>query len=131
VLEEKAIGVHFGAALIMGLADLGPFPAPGDDLSLELGLSVWLCVSDAEIEEAIEAVYEVRSMVLEEAEMDVDTEPVPFVGRSSDRDLITLGSYMDNLLERASVSSGCHRQALARRVAAKFVPVSVVESLAC
>jgi hypothetical protein len=126
-----AIGVDFGTCMIVGLADLGPFPAPGADLSLELGLSAWLFRSGADLEGALAAMYEVRTVLLEVAEMDVTTEPLPFVGRNLERDLVSLASYLDHLLTRAACAAGCDRAALAGRVTALLDPGEAVTSLAC
>jgi hypothetical protein len=117
--------------MILGLADLGPFPAPGDDLSLELGLSAWLYRSGSSLDQAIDEMFEVRALVLEVAEMDAATEPVPFVGRSSELDLVTMAVYLDSLLARAAHSAELSRSSLARQVALRLVPTSVVASLAC
>jgi hypothetical protein len=116
--------------MILGLADLGPFPAPGDDLSLELGLSAWLFRSESTLDEAIEAMFEVRTLVLEVAEMDAATEPVPFVGRSTELDLVNMAAYLDGLLARAAYLADISRRSLARQVALRLMPASVVASLA-
>jgi hypothetical protein len=123
--------VDFGTCMIVGLADLGPFPAPGDDLSLELGLSAWLFRSEADFDEALAAMHEVRAVLLKTAEMDVATEPLPFVGRNPERDLVSLASYLDHLLTRAACAAGCDRVALARRAAATLDPGAAVASVAC
>jgi hypothetical protein len=106
--------------MVQGLAELGPFPAPGDDLSLELGLSIWLQESGAELEEAREAMFEVRGLVLEVAGLDPRTEPVPFVGRSLEADLVLLASYMDDLMVRAALAAECSPELVAERVVARL-----------
>ena len=53
--------------------------------------------------------------MLEVAGLDPTTEPVPFVGRSRELDLVNLAAYMDNLLVRASRAAGCDTRVLANR----------------
>ncbi len=111
-----AIPCEFGPAFVQGLAELGPFPAPGDDLSLELGLSIWLHESGAGLEDAVEAMFEVRELIIEVAGLDPRTEPVPLVGRSLAADLLMLASYMDDLLVRAARFADCDPEVLAAQV---------------
>jgi hypothetical protein len=113
-----AIPCEFGPALVQGLAELGPFPAPGDDLSLELGLSIWLHQSGAELEDALAAMPEVRELIIEVGGLDPRTEPVPLVGRSVSSDLLVLAFYMDGLMGRAARAAGCSPGVLAERVLA-------------
>ena len=58
----NAIGCDFGPALVRGLAEWGPFPPPGHDLSLELGVSVWLHESGSEMEDASATLMKVRAV---------------------------------------------------------------------
>jgi hypothetical protein len=123
-----AIPCEFGPAFVQGLAELGPFPAPGDDLSLELGLSIWLHQSGAGLEDAHEAMFEVRQLIIEVAGLDPRTEPVPLVGRSVELDLLTLASYTDDLLGRAARSAGWTLEVLAARVIERQGSGEVVSS---
>jgi hypothetical protein len=103
--------------MVQGLAELGPFPAPGDDLSLELGLSIWLHQSGTGVEDALGAMFEVRSLLIEVAGLDRASEPVPLVGRAEpEADLLTWACYLDALLVRASRASGVPPAELAQRV---------------
>jgi hypothetical protein len=126
-----AIGCDFGPVLVQGLAELGPFPAPGADLSLELGVSVWLHQSGSDMEDARATMLKVRKVVLQVAGMDSTIEPIPFVGRSRELDLVNMAAYMDNLLIRASGAAGCETRALAERVIGLLRPEPVVPSVAC
>ena len=51
------------------------------DLALELGLSAHLQMSGIEVDDAIAQLWAVRQAILEAADMDPSTEPIPF-GRS-------------------------------------------------
>ena len=70
----------FGPTVLVGLAELGPVDPTSGDLSLELGLSVWMRRSGISLEEARRALLALREHVIEACGLDPATEPVPFVG---------------------------------------------------
>ena len=84
----------FGAALLSGLAELGPVEAFSGDLSLELGISVWLRTSGTSLLQARSSLLEIRGVILEVCALDSATEPVPLVGRSPRSDVINLVGYL-------------------------------------
>ena len=67
----------FGPALLGGLAELGPVEPFSGDLSLELGISVWLRTSGTSLIEARSSLLEIRRVILEVCGLDPATEPVP------------------------------------------------------
>ncbi len=77
----------FGPALLSGLAELGPVEPFSGDLSLELGISVWLRTSGTSILQARSSLLEIRRVILEVCALDPATEPVPLVGRSPRSDV--------------------------------------------
>jgi hypothetical protein len=96
----------FGPALLGGLAELGPVQPFSGDLSLELGISVWLRTSGTSLISARSALLAIRQVILEVCELDPATEPVPLVGRSPRSDVINLVGYISELLRRASAATG-------------------------
>jgi hypothetical protein len=96
----------FGAALLNGLAELGPLEPFSGDLSLELGVSVWLRTSGTPLLQARGRLLYVRELIIEVCELDAATEPVPLVGRSPRADVLNLVSYVGDLLRRAAAASG-------------------------
>ena len=70
-----------------GLAELGPVDPFSGDLSLELGISVWLRRSGTSLVEARGTLLEIRQVILEVCGLDPATEPVPLVGRSPRADV--------------------------------------------
>ena len=68
--------------MLGGLAELGPVDPFAGDLTLELGLSVWLRRSGTSLLEARERLFEARRAILSVCGLDPATEPVPLVGRS-------------------------------------------------
>ncbi len=106
----------FGAALLGGLAELGPVDPFSGDLSLELGISVWLRRSGTSLMEARGMLLEIRQLIIEVCGLDQATEPVPLVGRSARLDVVNLVAYVGDLLRRASSEAGCTVRSVVDRV---------------
>ena len=96
----------FAPALLRGLATLGPVEPFSGDLSLELGLSVWLRRSGTSVLEAREALIGLRLVVLDACGLDLESEPTPLVGRSPRADVVTLAAYLAALLRRVAAAQG-------------------------
>ena len=113
---------HFGSALLSGLADLGPVDPFSGDLSLELGVSVWLRTSRTPLLEARGRLLHLRELIIEVCGLDPASEPVPFIGRSPRHDVLSLVGYLGDLLRRAAAASGHPVQGVARLVIASLPP---------
>jgi len=110
----------FGRAVLWGLAELGPVEPSSGDLSLELGVSAWMRNHATSLEEARRMLLEMRERIMEAGSLDGATEPVPLVGRSPRSDVLTLISYVGQLLRRGAAHAGCTPTELARRVSAEL-----------
>ncbi len=110
----------FGPAVLGGLAELGPIDPFAGDLTLELGLSVWLRRSGTSLLEAREQLFEARRAILSVCGLDPATEPVPLVGRSPRADALTLAGYLGDLLRRAAAVSGWSVRVVAERAMAEL-----------
>jgi hypothetical protein len=110
----------FGPTVLVGLADLGPVDPSSGDLSLELGLSVWMRRNGLSLEDARRALLALREHVIGACGLDPATEPVPFVGRSPRLDVVTLISYLGQLLRRGALFAGLSTRGLAERVMAEL-----------
>jgi len=116
----------FGPALLGGLAEFGPVEPFSGDLSLELGISVWLRTSGTSLMAARSSLLEIRQVILEVCGLDPATEPVPLVGRSPRSDVINLVGYISELLRRASAATGRGVGAVIEAVVAEL-PAAVPE----
>jgi hypothetical protein len=96
----------FCPALLGGLAELGPVDPFSGDLSLELGVSVWLRTSGTSLVEARRMLLELRQVILRVSGLDPATEPRPLVGRCPRLDVVNLVTYVGDLLRRASAAVG-------------------------
>ncbi len=88
------------------------------DLSLELGISVWLRTSGTSLLEARGMLLEIRRLVLEVCRLDRASEPVPLVGRSPRLDVINLVAYVGDLLRRAGGGADSGVRSVVERVVA-------------
>jgi hypothetical protein len=118
----------FGPALLSGLADLGPVEPFSGDLTLELGISVWLHTSGTSLLEARSSLLDIRRVILEVCDLDPSTEPFPMVGRSPRSDVLNLVGYISELLRRASAGMGHGLHAVIQRVVAEL-PIPEDEAL--
>ncbi len=112
----------FGPALLSGLAELGPVDPFSGDLSLELGVSVWLRTSGTPLLEARGRLLGIRDLIIEVCGLDPATEPIPLVGRAPRNDVLHLVGYLSELLRRAAAGSGHTIAAVARLVIAALPP---------
>ncbi len=112
----------FGPALLRGLAELGPVDPFSGDLSLELGVSVWLRTSGTPLLEARGRLLHIRELIIEVCGLDPATEPVPLVWRSPRADVLSLVGYVGELLRRAASASGRPVAAVARVVIEQMAP---------
>jgi hypothetical protein len=77
------------------------------ELSLELGLSIWMKRNDIAYDDCRAAMLAIRASLLEVAEMDAQTEPIPLHGHSPEVDVANFASYLADLFIRASVVVEC------------------------
>ncbi len=102
------------------MAELGPVEPFSGDLTLELGISLWLHQSGTSLIEARGTLLEIREVILEVCDLDPSTEPVPLVGRSPRLDVVNLVAYTGELLRRASTAAGRGVEAVVERVVAEL-----------
>jgi hypothetical protein len=102
----SSVRTGFVPALLGGLAELGPVEPFSGDLSLELGISIWLRRSGTSLLEARGTLLEIREVVVRVCGLDPSTEPVPLVGRSPRADVVNLVAYVGDLLRRAAPREG-------------------------
>jgi len=110
----------FGPALLGGLAELGPVEPFSGDLSLELGISIWLRTSGTSLLQARSSLLEIRAVILEVCGLDPATEPIPLVGRSPRADVVNLVGYISELLRRAAAGLDRGVDAIVQAVVAEL-----------
>ena len=101
---------------------MGPLEPFSGDLSLELGVSVWLRTSGTPLPDARGRLLHIRELIIEVCGLEPATEPVPLIGRSLRNDVLTLVSYVGDLLRRAAAASERPVQGVARLVIEALPP---------
>jgi hypothetical protein len=86
------------------------------ELSLELGLSVWMKRNGIAYDDCRAAMLAIRASLLEIAGMDAATEPVPLYGLSPEVDVANFARYLAELFIRASEAVECEIPVVLGRV---------------
>ena len=87
-----------------GLAELQDDELRGNQLNLELEVSVWLRRSGAELSSAPRALLALRGALLEVSSLDVDKEPIPLVIADTQQAVPNLCVYLHGLVGRGAAS---------------------------
>jgi hypothetical protein len=83
------------------------YPLVKKELTLELGLSIWMKRNDIAYDDCRAAMLAIRASLLEVAGMDVKSEPIPLHGRSPEVDVANFAAYLAELFLRASAAVEC------------------------
>jgi hypothetical protein len=87
--------------LFSSLTDPASPEASPVDRGLDLRISAWMRRSQFDFDEAQQMMGALRTAILEAAQMDADSEPIPLTGRSAEADLLSWAAYLTSLIERA------------------------------
>ena len=98
VVEEQTID-RFAREAMLGLADLEPEDLSPGNLTVPLGLSLWMRRGRIRVETARDAMLQLRAALLEVSGLDERTEPVPLLVADPVAAVISLATYMDGLLQ--------------------------------
>ena len=93
-----------------GLAELRDDDLRGNQLNLELEVSVWLRRSGAELSAAPRALLALRAALLEVSALDVDKEPIPLVIPDTQQAVPNLCVYLHGLVGRGAASVELERR---------------------
>ena len=117
VVEEESVE-RFAHEAMLGLADLESEDLTPGNLSVPLGLSLWMRRGRIRVETARDAMLVLRSALLEASGLDERTEPVPLLVADPVAATISLAVYMDGLLQRAARMTASSRVDVATRALA-------------
>ncbi|HLN42466.1 MAG TPA: hypothetical protein VK215_08420 [Acidimicrobiales bacterium] len=116
-VEEESVE-RFVQEAMLGLADLEPEDLTHGNLTVPLGLSLWIRRGRIRVETARDAMLELRAAVLSASGLDERTEPVPLLLADPVAATISLAVYMDGLLQRAARMQATSREDIAQRALA-------------
>lgn len=103
--QERSAGTvppAFLPAAARVLAVLEPEALTGPDLSLELGLSLWMQRTGVGLLGARSALMSLRRALLQTSSLDRETEPVPILAGDPRTALLGLAVYVHGLIMRAA-----------------------------
>jgi len=116
-VEEQSVE-RFAHEAMLGLADLEAGDLTPGNLSVPLGLSLWMRRGRVRVETARDAMLALRAALLEASGLDERTEPVPLLVADPVAATINLALYMDGLLHRAARATATSRAEIATRALA-------------
>lgn len=114
MVKEQSIA-RFAREAMLGLANLEPEDLTHGNLTVPLGLSLWMRRGRIGIEAARDAMFELRAALLSASGLDERTEPVPLLLSDPVAATISLAVYIDGLLHRATRALATSRIDMARR----------------
>ena len=100
----------FAPVAARGIAVLAPEDLTRGNLTLELGLSLWMRRTGTDLRGVRDELLRVRSALVAAAGLDPRTEPVPLLAGPPRRAVLGLAVYLDDLVNRAA-----RRACLSRR----------------
>jgi hypothetical protein len=95
-----------------GLAALKDDDLRGNQLNLELEVSIWVRRSGAELSSVPRALLALRRALLEVSALDCNKEPVPLVIADTQQAVPNLCVYLHGLIRRGAASLECGRDEL-------------------
>jgi hypothetical protein len=114
LVEEQSVA-RFAREAMLGLADLEPEDLTHGNLTVPLGLSLWMRRGGVGIEAARDAMFDMRAALLSASGLDERTEPVPLIVADPVAATISLAVYVDDLLQRAARMAATSRIDMAQR----------------
>lgn len=119
-LSEESVE-RFVTEAVHGLATLDPEDLVPGNLTVALGLSLWMRRAGIGSRRARSALLTLRHALLEASGLDERTEPVPLVVADPGAAAISLAVYLEGLLRRAAATTHMARTEMAERAAALLV----------
>jgi hypothetical protein len=117
VIEDHSLE-QFAHEAALGLAELDHVDLAPGNLSLRLGLSLWMQRAGVGLRAARDTLLELREALIAAAGLDSHTEPVPLVVTDPATSTLSLARYIEGLLRRAAHVTATTRHEVAERALA-------------
>jgi hypothetical protein len=111
--SQQSVPRSFLREAAMGVAAIIPEDLDQGILTIPLGVSAWIVRSDVDLDQACQAMLELRSAFLSVAGLDQRSEPVPLLGADRRTSVLTLAVYLDGLMGRGARATRTTRSELA------------------
>jgi hypothetical protein len=108
----NAAQTAFAPLAARGIAGLVPEDLTRGNLTLELGLSLWMHRTGTDLAEVTSALLAVRDALLGAAGLDRTSEPVPLLAGDAKTAALALAIYLDGLIDRAARRAETTRDAV-------------------
>jgi hypothetical protein len=112
---------RFAQEALHGLAELDPEDLEQGNLTLPLGLSLWMRRGGVGVDGARAVLFALRGALIGVSGLDERTEPVPLIVSDPAAATISLAVYLDGLLSRAAQTAAVSREDMAERAVALLV----------
>jgi hypothetical protein len=112
----------FAEQVLRGITKIDPPRSGESDLSLELGLSLWMRQTATDIHDVRMAMLTMRAALVEASGIDMAREPVPLCGVDPRLDVLNLASYLRKLVSRAAAQAQCDFAAIVERALGQMCP---------
>jgi hypothetical protein len=112
--------LDFAPVAARGIAVLAPEDLTRGNLTLELGLSLWMHRSGTDLGGVRADLLGVRAALLQASELDPTTEPVPLLAGEPRTAVLSLAIYLDGLVSRASRRCGLSRTEMVEAALARL-----------
>ena len=117
VIEDNSIE-QFALEAARGLAELDPADLVPGNLTLRLGLSLWMRRTGIGLRAARDTLLDLREALIAASGIDGRTEPVPLVVNDPATSALSLARYIDGLLQRGAHVTDTSRHEVAERALA-------------
>jgi hypothetical protein len=112
--------VELTALLVRGLVTLEPDDFPPANMTLELGLTLWMTRARSDLPAVRRSLFELRQALLEASVLEEKSEPIPLMAGDERKAVLSLAVYVWGLLQRAARSVESPAVALAEEVLAQL-----------
>jgi hypothetical protein len=111
---EQEVERSFLREAAHGVAGIIPEDRDPGNLTVPLGVSIWMARSEIDLARACEAMLALRTAFLVVSGLDQRSEPVPLLGGDRRISVLTLAVYLDGLVDRGARMAGTTRSELAQ-----------------
>ena len=117
LIEDHSLE-QFAQEAALGLAELDQADLAPGNLTLRLGLSLWMRRAGIGLRTARDTLLDLREALITATGIDGRTEPVPLVVNDPATSALSLARYIDGLLRRAAHLTASSRLEVAERALA-------------
>ncbi len=112
MVVDVAVELEFAPIAARGIAGLTPHDLTRGNLTMELGLSLWMHRTGTDLRGVRDELISVRGALLEASGLDGKIEPIPLLAGDLRTGVLSLAIYLDGLITRAAEQARTDRAAI-------------------